>query len=46
MGLMFIFVSCLKYNDTLIKVIDQVLVIVANYILSKLIVFKKESGKK
>ncbi len=45
MILMFIFVSCLKYNDTIIKIIDQILVIIGNYILSKLIVFKKGVNK-
>lgn len=42
MGIMFIFVSCLEFNDKIVKLIVQVIVIVANYILSKLIVFKKK----
>ncbi len=45
MALMFIFVSCLKYNDTITKLIVQILVIIANYVLSKMLVFKKESNK-
>ncbi len=46
MAFMFIFVSLLHFNDGLIKVIDQFLVIATNYILSKLVVFKKEGSKK
>ncbi len=41
MLIMFIFVSVLKFNDTIIKLVGQVIVIVLNYILSKFIVFKK-----
>ena len=45
MGFMFLFVSVLKFNDTVIKMIGQVVIITINYILSKLIVFKKEKIK-
>lgn len=41
MIIMFIGVSVLKYNDQIIKLISQVLVILSNYILSKIFVFKK-----
>lgn len=41
MLLMFILVTLLSFNDRIIKVIVQVIVIVVNYILSKFIVFKK-----
>lgn len=41
MFLMFILVTLLKLNDTLMKVIVQVVIIVLNYVFSKLIVFKK-----
>lgn len=41
MAIMFLFVTLLKYNDQIIKLISQVLVIVGNYLLSKLIVFKE-----
>ena len=40
MLLMYIFVSCLKFNDKIMKVIVQIIVIVLNYVLSKFIVFK------
>ena len=42
MLIMYIFVSLLHFDDKIIKVISQVLVIVANYILSKFIVFKQK----
>ena len=42
MLLMYILVTKLKSNDKIIKIIVQIIIIVANYILSKLIVFKKK----
>lgn len=41
MAIMFIFVTLLKGNDKIFKLLSQVLVIIGNYILSKLLVFKK-----
>ena len=41
MVIMYIFVSQLKFNDKVMKIISQVCVIVLNYVLSKFIVFKK-----
>ncbi|MBE6138388.1 MAG: GtrA family protein [Firmicutes bacterium] len=41
MLIMFIFVTVLKFNDKLFKLISQAIVIVANYIISKVYVFKK-----
>ena len=46
MLLMYILVTCLKYNDKIMKIIVQVVVIVANYVFSKLLVFKKQTGVK
>ena len=46
MLIMFLFVTVLKYNDKIFKLISQVLVVIGNYILSKLIVFKRKSWKK
>ena len=43
MFIMWLGVTILHFNDKLIKLVSQVLVIVGNYILSKLFVFKKES---
>lgn len=44
MVIMLIFVTCLKVNDKIMKIISQVLVIVGNYVLSKCIVFKKNNA--
>jgi len=41
MLVMWLGVTVLHFNDKIIKIISQVLVIVGNYILSKLFVFKK-----
>lgn len=41
MFIMWLGVTVLSFNDKFIKLISQVLVIVGNYILSKLFVFKK-----
>lgn len=38
---MFIFVSLIHFNDKIMKIIAQIIVIVLNYVLSKLFVFKK-----
>lgn len=40
MFIMYLFVTILEYNPDIMKLISQVLVIVSNYILSKLFVFK------
>lgn len=42
MLIMFIFVSKLEFNDKIIKIIVQILIIIINYILSKIIVFKNK----
>lgn len=45
MAIMFFGVSILKYNDKIIKLISQFLVIIGNYLISKLFVFQnKESN--
>lgn len=41
MFIMWLGVTLLHFNDKLIKIISQILVIIGNYILSKLFVFKK-----
>ena len=41
MLIMYIFVSLLGFNDKIIKIVTQILVIILNYIFSKFIVFKK-----
>ncbi len=41
MGVMFLLVDALKINDLYAKLFTQVIVVVLNYIFSKLIIFKK-----
>jgi len=42
MTLMFIFVTTFKFNDKIIKLIVQIIIIILNYILSKILVFTKK----
>ena len=41
MIIMYILVSIMKIDDMLVKLINQVVVVILNYVLSKLFVFKK-----
>lgn len=43
MFIMWLFVTILHFNDRIMKLVSQVLVIVGNYILSKLLVFKNNN---
>jgi len=40
--IMFIFVDCLGVNDLFVKIASNVLVVILNYIFSKLIIFKQK----
>lgn len=40
-GIMFIFVTLLRRDDKIFKLVSQVLIVIGNYIISKLLVFKK-----
>lgn len=42
MIIMFIGVTILKQNDKIIKIISQIVVIISNYLFSKIYIFKKE----
>ena len=42
MLMMYILVSVLRFNDKIVKLIVQVVVVILNYVLSKFIVFKKK----
>ena len=44
MAFMFIFVTKLNFSDKIIKLIVQVIITILNYILSKLLVFKKRES--
>ena len=40
--ILLVFITLLHFNSIVIKVIAQVVVIVLNYVISKLVVFKKD----
>lgn len=42
MAIMFVMVTLLHQNDKIAKLISQVVVIVTNYVMSKLLVFRKD----
>ena len=42
MSIMFFTVSILRFNDKIMKIFSNILVIILNYIFSKLLVFKKD----
>lgn len=41
---MYVFVDVLQFNDVFIKIVANIIVIVVNYIASKLIIFRKTKG--
>lgn len=45
MGFMKLFVDIMHLNDAIMKLVSNVLIIVANYIFSKLFIFKKNDKK-
>lgn len=45
MVIMWLGVTVLHFNDKLVKIISQVVIIISNYVFSKLFVFKKENTK-
>lgn len=45
MLIMYIFVSVLHFDDKIIKIISQVIVIILNYLFSKFLVFRKKVKK-
>ena len=44
-GMLALFVEAMHFNDSVIKIIASVLVVIINYVLSKLIIFKKQEEK-
>jgi Predicted membrane protein len=44
MSIMYIFVNVFNFNDFVIKIISNVLVVVVNYIFSKLVIFKQHKS--
>ena len=45
MGFMYLFVDILNLNDAIMKLVSNVLIIIANYVFSKLFVFKRSEEK-
>ncbi len=45
MGFMYIFVDLLYLNDVIMKLVSNILIVIANYIFSKLFIFKKKTKK-
>ncbi|MDR2655586.1 MAG: GtrA family protein [Oscillospiraceae bacterium] len=45
LAIMHVFVTIMGFNSMLIKILSNILVIILNYILSKLIVFRKKKNK-
>ena len=43
--IMHVFVDVLEFNDLMIKVIANIIVIVTNYVFSKLVIFKKKTDR-
>ncbi|MDF2942527.1 MAG: gtcA [Herbinix sp.] len=43
LGIMYIFVDLLKINDLFIKIISNIIVILGNYIASRLLIFKNHN---
>ena len=44
--ILLVFITMLHFNSMLIKFIAQVVVIILNYVISKLLVFRKDKSKK
>lgn len=44
-GMFSIMVEAFKMNDGIVKIITQIIIIILNYILSKLITFRKKNNK-
>lgn len=42
LAIMYVAVDCMDWNSTLMKCISNVIVIITNYVASKVIIFKKE----
>lgn len=40
-AIMYIFVDVLEFNDIIMKILSNIIVIILNYILSKIVIFKK-----
>lgn len=46
MGYMFIAISLLHFDETISKVVANVIVVILNYVLSKIWIFRKDKGQR
>jgi putative flippase GtrA len=44
-GMLALFVEALHFNDSVIKILASIFVVIINYVLSKLLIFKKREEK-
>lgn len=44
-GVIYVFATLLKWNNMAVKIVSNVIVVILNYVLSKLFVFRKKEGK-
>ena len=44
--ILFVFISLMHWNSILVKLIAQVVIVILNYIISKIFVFKEKSKSK
>ena len=44
-GMLALFVETMHFNDSVVKIAASVLVVIINYVLSKLIIFRKQEDK-
>lgn len=45
-AIIFVFITKMDLNSTIVKIVAQIIVIVANYVISKLVVFRSEGNDK
>lgn len=45
-AIIFVFITKMDLNSTIVKIVAQIIVIVANYVISKLVVFRSEENDK
>jgi len=45
-AILFVFITKMELNSTIVKIVAQIIVIVANYVISKLVVFRSEGNDK
>lgn len=44
LGVMYLFVTVLHCNDMVVKIVSNIVVIILNYVISKLLIFRRKGG--